>query len=263
MKIAIVTFWYNEKEIAPFFLKHYSYVDDIFVYLDTDTNDGTRSICEAHPNVTIRDMSFPVGYDPMTHTCKINSVVKGLKFDWVYVVDVDELIQQPKQYKSAEGFLHKQEQAGYTLVIARMYQVFRHVTDKDLDINKPVLSQRCHGDPDLTTAFNRHYIKPIVAKPETGISWLPGCHAYHGNESIRVAEEQFIGAHWKMADDSFVIKRRLHNIQARLSKRSLMLRMSYQDIDITKEIILRDLEEHRRDPDVLGPLLSAEDKRDV
>jgi len=260
MRIAIVTFWYNEEELAPFFLKHYSYVDDIFVYLDIDTNDGTRSICEAHSNVTIRDMSFPEGYDPMTHTSKINSVVKGLKHDWVYVVDGDEFIQQPKQYEDAKEFLLKQEQAGYTLVIARMFQVFRHFTDEDLDISKPVLAQRCHGDPNLKTMFNRCYIKPIVVKPETGVSWRPGCHVYCGNRNIRVAKEQFFGAHWKMADDSFVIKRRLHNIQARLSQRSLKLRMSYQDIGITEESILGDLEKHRHNPDVLSSLLPTKDK---
>lgn len=255
MKIAIVTFWYNEEELAPFFLKHYSYVDDIFVYLDKDTNDNTRSICKAHSNVTIRDMSFPKGYDPMTHTSKINSVVKGLKHDWVYVVDGDEFIQQPKQYKSAKECLLAQQRAGHTLVIAAMYQVYRHVTDKDLDISKQVLPQRCHGDPNLTSTFNRCYVKPIVVKPEIGVVWHPGCHVYNRDSRIRVAKERYIGAHWKMADDSFVVKRRLHNIQARLSQRSLKLRMSYQDIGITEESILRDLEKHRHDPDVLSSLL--------
>lgn len=35
------------------------------------------------------------------------------------------------------------------------------------------------------------------------------------------------------------------------------MRMDWQDIDITEEQILKDLEKHKQDPDVLGPLLPA------
>lgn len=257
MKIAIVTFWYNEEDLAPFFLKHYNYVDDIYVYIDTDTNDSTREICRACSNVTIRDMSFPHGFDDITKVNAVNSAVRELTHDWVYAIDSDEFIQQPKQYKSAKDFLLKQGQLGNTLVIAYMYQVYRHVTDEDLDISKPVLPQRCHGDPNLTTAFNRCYVKPVVVKPETKIAWLPGCHIYHSGYNIKIAKEQFFGAHWKMVDSSIAIRRRLLNNQARFSKRQLKTRMCYQDIYATKESILRDLEKHRYDSDVLGPLLPS------
>ena len=76
MKIAIVTVWYNEEDLAPFFLKHYSYVDDLYVYLDTATSDSTRKICEAHSNVTIRDMSFPAGYDPAAQVRRVTSAAR-------------------------------------------------------------------------------------------------------------------------------------------------------------------------------------------
>ena len=252
IEIAIITIWYNEEVLAPFFLKHYSYVDDIFVYLDTDTDDGTRGICEAHSNVTVREIAFPNGYDPIVHTDQLNSVVRELEHSWVYAVDADEFIQQPKEYKDAREFLLKQER-DYNLVYAQMYQVYRHATDEDLDISKPVLPQRCHGDPSLDTVFNRCYIKPIVVKPETGITWTPGCHAYHdGLNVVRAAEERFFGAHWKMADDSFAIERRIYHNQARLSGRSRAGRMVWQDIDATEESILGDLEKHRHDPNVLG-----------
>jgi hypothetical protein len=255
MKLAIVTVWYNEEDLAPFFLEHYSYVDDIYVYLDTDTNDSTRSICKAHPKVTLRSITYPKGYDPGLQVQAMNKAVRSLEHDWVYAVDADEFIQQPKQYRSAKEFLYKQEQVGYNLVIARMYQVYRHVTDKDLDINKPVLEQRRHGDPDLSTAFNRCYIKPIVVKPEVGVVWRVGCHKYRGHESIRPATEHFIGAHWKMADPKFASKRRISGIRDRLSRGSIQRRRCWQDSSATKKSILGDLKRHSRDPDVLGSLL--------
>lgn len=247
--------WYNEEDLAPFFLKHYSYVDDIYVYLDTDTNDSTRSICAASPKVTLRGITYSQGYDPGLQVQAINEAVRCLKHDWVYAVDADELIRQPKRYKNAEEFLYKQEQVGYNLVIARMYQVYRHVTDKELDPDQPVLPQRRHGDPDLSTPFNRCYIKPIVVKPEVGIAWQVGCHKYRGNESIRLAKEQFFGAHWKMADSKFASKRRIHHNKERLSQASLVRGRQWQDTSATEASILGELKAHSHDPDVLGPFL--------
>lgn len=255
-KVAIITVWHNEEDLAPFFLKHYNYVDNILLYLDTNTSDATRSICETYSNVTIRDISFPGGYDSIIKVDKINSMVRELDgYDWIYAVDADEFIFPPKQYKDTKDFLFRQEQEGYNLIFAQMFQVFRHFTDRDLDPSKPVLPQRSHGDPDLNSAYNRFYIKPIVAKPETGISWSPGCHIFTGDH-IRVAEEKFHGAHWKMADEGIAIKRRIGN-KLRFSERQITMRMGYQDIDITEEDILEELEGHKHDPDVLSSLLSS------
>lgn len=259
MKIAIVTMWYNEEDLAPFFLKHYNYVNKIFVYLATDTYDNTRGICGACSNVKIvDDPAYLGGFDDIVKIRRTNHAVRGLrgKFDWVYVVDADEFIQQPKQYRSAREFLRRQVKKGYNLVYARMYQVYRHVTDVDLDISKPVLPQRCHGNPNLRSLHNRRYVKPIVAKPETGISWGAGCHSYHGNKHvIRRAREHYIGAHWCMADDSFPVKRRIRDRKLRLSKQNIAARRGRQHIDATEESVLRELKAHRRDPDVLSSLL--------
>ena len=254
MKIAVVTVWCNEEDLAPFFLKHYSYVDDIFVYLDTATNDNTRSICSTCPKVTIRRIAYPQGYDPAFQVRTINQAARALKYDWVYAVDADEFIQQPKQYKSAKEFLLKQQKQGCNLVFAKMFQVYRHVTDKDLDVCQPVLAQRCHGDPDLSTVFNRCYIKPNIVKPEVGIVWRVGCHNYRRNGRVKVAREQFFGAHWKMADPGLAIKRRMHN-QARLSKKSRKKGRLWQDAHITKKAILEALKKHSHDPNVLGSYL--------
>lgn len=257
MKIAIITVWYNEQDLAPFFLKHYSYADKIFVYLDRSTKDNTRNICKSFPNVVIGSMHFPNGYDSCDHTNKINAVIKELKgrYNWVYSLDADELIFPPKEYKNARQFLAKQEKRGFNLVRARMWQVYRHHTDRDLDPTKPAMGQRCHGDPNLSSPFNHHYSnKPIVVKPETGIVWWPGCHAFK-NKNIRIARELFYGAHWKMADDSFAVRRRIRDRKLRFSKRQIAARKAWHDIIITEEQILKDLEKHRRDPDVLSALL--------
>ena len=115
MRVAIITVWHNEEDLAPFFLKHYSYVDNILLYLDTDTNDATRSICETYPNVTIRDISFPGGYDSIIMVDRINNTVRELgEYAWIYAVDADEFIFPPNE--DAKDFLCRQEQYNVVLL---------------------------------------------------------------------------------------------------------------------------------------------------
>lgn len=262
MKIAIITMWYNEEDLAPFFLKHYNYVDTIFLTLDTDTNDNTRKICEGYPNVKLDSFSFPDGFDSIKKVAKVNQVVRELKgqFDWVYSVDSDEFIFPPKKYKDAREFLAKQEAEQFNIVRAKMWQVFPHCTDSDLDPTKPVIRQRQHGDPDLKSQFNLHYAnKPVVAKPETSIAWHPGCHGFNCSKPNE-AEETFYGAHWKMASEKIAIKRRIEGRRLRFSKSHIAMNMGWQDWHVTKESILEDLEKHKNDPNVLGDLLPEEVK---
>jgi len=257
MKIAIVTFWYNEQDLALFFLKHYSYIDKIFLYLDSDTNDNTKEICTKYPNVELRRFTFSKGFDDITKVEKINEVVKNLvgQFDWIYAVDSDEFIFAPKKYRNTAEFLRKQEDLGYNLVYAKIFQVYRHFTDKDLDINKPILPQRTHGDPNFKSLFNRSYIKPVIVKPEIGIIWNPGCHSFKINSKIKIAEEQFFGAHWAMVDERIAIKRRIFGRKMRLSARQIARGMTWQHINITEDEIKKRIKEHENDPDVLGSLI--------
>lgn len=257
MKIAIITIWYNEQDLAPFFLKHYSYVDKIFLFLEA--TDKTKEICEQFPNVQIEDFIQPNGMDDILKIEKIHQAVRELKgeFDWVYSVDADEFIFPPKEYKNAREFLAKQEAEKFNLVRAKMWQVFRHYTDSDLDPIKPVIRQRQHGDPDLDSEFNGAYAnKPIVVKPETDIVWSVGCHIILSG-SIKEAKEQFYGAHWAMVDKDIAIRRRIYGRKLRLSKRQIEGGLTFQHINITEEKIKEEVEKHKNDPNVLGCLLPA------
>jgi len=255
MKIAIITVWYNEEDLAPFFLKHYSYVDKIFLFLET--TDKTKEICEQFPNVEIQDFIQPDGMDDILKVEKINKAVRELKgrFDWIYSVDADEFVFPPKEYRDAREFLTKQEKEGYNLVYAPIFQVYRHFTEEDLDINKPVLAQRQHGDPNFNSRFNRLFVKPIIVKPETNITWTPGCHFFEKNPNIKQAKEVFYGVHWAMVDERIAIKRRIYGRKLRLSERQIAKNMTWQHINITEEKIKKEIEEHKNDPNVLGALL--------
>ena len=73
MKIDIITMWYNEAMLAPFFLNHYSYADTIHILLDEEVTDNTQKIAEEYENVRIVPVRFPDKLDDILKIEKINS----------------------------------------------------------------------------------------------------------------------------------------------------------------------------------------------
>lgn len=244
MKIKILTVWYNEEFLAPFFLSHYNYVDEIYVLLDSDTNDGTRDILERSDKVIIEDFTFPNGMDDSLKADHINRVLKTIKSDWIYVLDADEFIFTP-DFENAREFLSRIEG---NVVMARMWQVYRNERDNDLDITiEPVIFQRSYGDPNRETGINAAYNKPIILKTPIEFDLLYGNHQIIGN-NYKLSEESFDGAHWAMADKCFSIDRRIKGRKERQSKHNLNTGMTYHQHNITEEILLKEIEEHKNDP---------------
>lgn len=249
MKIAALTMFYNEAFIAPFFLKHYEYLDEILVLYETDTTDGTRDILLSQPSVTIRDCHIQGGIDDTAKVSMINDAIRTINADWVYVLDSDEFIF-PMGHENPYDFLARQND--YSLVLAAMYQVYRHRTDKDLDPTKPPVPQRVHGDPDITSTVqsenrdcNSHYIKPIVVRPDAGIQFLPGNHVAQGD--IRMSPEFYTGSHFQMADPELAIARRMQR-KARISTANKMRMMGFQHWNVTEAWIRAECERHLDDP---------------
>lgn len=246
MKLSIITMWYDEAFLAPFFLSHYSYADKIHILLDTDTTDNTRAICARYPNVEIEDFTFPDMMDDNLKIIKINEVTARAAADWVFAVDADELIF-PANGESVEAVLERQTG---NLLHAQMWQVYRHATDADLDPAQPAIYQRRHGDPSLTSGINRLYVKPIIVRPEVGIEWYPGCHFYKPNEKIVVSPDKFWGAHWQMADVDMAVDRRIRGRKERQSEVNLTFGYSVLHHHVTEREIRDTCTWHLNDPQV-------------
>lgn len=239
MKITIVTRWYNEEIFAPFFLSHYSYADEIYIFLDKDTDDGTREICKQYANVEIRETSYEgcTKPDELHILSDLNLFVAALKSDWVFLVDIDELIF-PANGESAKAVLARQSA---NLLYAQMWQSWRHETETDLDQSKPSVYQRRHGVLGFKRKFKELFTKPSIIKPEVGIRWHAGHHSYRGNKKIIVSEERFLGSHWKKADlDRWLIKR-----MERYDRWPGQARRSRQSI---KQHIIKEFKRHLNDP---------------
>jgi len=248
MKIAAVTMVYNEALVLPYFLRHYSYLDEIHVLYETDSTDESLTILMQAPNVVIEKGHIEGGLDDIEKINLINKAVHRIKADWVYVVDPDEFVFPPNN-ESPHNFLRRQS---CDVVRSGMFQVYRHRNDRDLDPSLAPVPQRAHGDSDLfsrdqeaSRASNSWYIKPNIVRPSKAIRFLPGHHQIEGDP--KPSPELYVGAHWQMADPSFAIARRMER-KARISERNRANQMGWQHFDVSVDKIKEECERHLDDP---------------
>lgn len=238
MKTALLTMWYNEQFLAPFFLNHYKYIDEIHLFLDSDTSDKTLEIVEQFDNVQLYEFSFPDGMDDIIKTEHFNNYYKNLDADKVILVDSDEFIFQYN--------IPTNKDINFTT----LYNVYRHVTENDLDVSIPIENQRRHG------VLDPMYIKPnVVTGRLDNFRWGLGIHECWHNGVHYVNYENYngslyTGAHMAMADPAYVIERRIKNRKERQSKSNLEKGLTVQHHNITEEQIIAELKAHENDQEV-------------
>jgi len=241
MKIEIVTVWYNEEFLAPFFLEYYKYVDKIHVIIDVNTTDKSEKICSKYDNVQVIHWNHPDEYDVFGKTYMLNSTINKLDCDWAYSVDADEFFF-PETKEDPRIFLEKQEK--FNVVFVKFFKVYRHITEKDLDPSAPVLSQRRYGDPIIGPHVS---INPRIVRPELGIKWTTACHNFKSNRKIKVSKNYFLCSHWRMADVNLAIERLIIKRKNRMCKRIRVQKMKMLRMP-TEDKIRKECGKHSRDP---------------
>lgn len=244
MKITVISRWYNEAMLAPFFLNHYAFADEIIIILDETTTDDTAEIISRYPNAKIRNYD-PIGKVDYGFTTELvtraASIVDG---GWMICPDTDEFVF-PRGGGDIRAVL---SQTSGNLIYADMWRVYRHRTDRDLDSSLPTIQQRRHGDPNKRRGDNGTYRKPIIVKAGLGIDWIPGFHRYQPNPRIRVSNTRFDGTHWIMADVDLAIPRRMRGRRELINERNLRAHWGRQNFDITEEKIRAECAMHANDP---------------
>jgi hypothetical protein len=251
MRIGVLTMCYNEEQILPFFLKHYSYVDEIRILFETDTTDRSLDIIRNFQNPRTKRIHIDGGIVDNIKSQMINDEFRRMGesgFDWIYVLDPDEFIY-PHNHEDPERFLNRQVA---DVVYAHMWQVYRHITDKNLDPAKFPVGQRQHGDPDLynSTEYthkdkNSNSIKPSVIRGGTSLSLLPGNHQFNGQ--VNISNELYRGVHWQMADYKIAVDRRMAR-KRRISDLNRANRQGFQHFEVTSKIIGQQCIDHMNDP---------------
>lgn len=244
MKITVISRWYNEEFLAPFFLSHYQFADNIIIYRDIASFDRSGEIVLGYPKTELRPCASPGGLNDRYLVNLINEAVAGLDTDWVLAVDADELIFGDGRFDPRLMI----EQADGNLIYAHFWQVYRHRSDAPLNPGEPAIFQRRHGDPDRITGVNGMYKKPIIVKPEAGIVWEEGHHTFKPNPKIKVSSTILDGAHWTMADIDNAIERRIKGRRDRFSRENYNHRWGGRWFKITEADLQKEYEAHLDDP---------------
>lgn len=240
MKIEIVTVWYNEEFLAPFFLEYYKYVDKIHVIIDGNTTDESEKICSKYANVQVSYWNHPNEYDVFGKTKMLNLTVNKLTCDWAYSVDVDEFFF-PETKEDPRIFLEKQEK--FNVISVKFFKVYKHITEKDLDSSMPILSQRQHGDPIIRPQVS---INPRIVRPEIGIEWTTACHYFAPNDKIKISRKRFLCSHWRMADVDLAIERLIYKRRDRMCE-EIRAQKKRMERMLTKDEIIKECENHSQD----------------
>lgn len=251
--IQIVCFFYNEEALIPFFLSHYRWADRIYAIV-SKSQDRTRELLAAAPNVWIEDFEFPDGIDDVLKMQKAHEVLalRSYAYDWQLLVDADELLwpagPEPVEQRivSARQYLESVPETE-TVLLATMWNIYRHATDADLDpTREPVALQRRHGSP--TAEF--HYKKPIVFRANRGVFLGVGNHVFEGRKFNVSTTHAFEGAHWQNADLSFAITRWIRDRRDHMSQNNKMRGHGVHCFDMTPEHVTASAQSHLNDPQV-------------
>ena len=257
-RVKIFSFFYNEAFLLPFFLSHYRWADCLHAVVSRSL-DQTREILEAARRaspgrIVIEDFEFPAGMDDFIKAGHLNELIAGSHhgYDWLMALDADEFIWPGAgdPTASVHEFLAATDRAD-TVMMARMWNVFRHETDTDLDATRePVVWQRRHGITDRNGGENAQYQKPVIIRAGHGFSFVPGNHAIHPNPALRFSARHFDGAHWQNADPCFAVQRRIRDRRDRQSQVNLQYGLGSQHHHVTETDARALCAAHRNDPRV-------------
>lgn len=219
MKISVISRWFNEEYLAPFFLSHYAFANEIIVMLDRTTTDNSSEIIARYPNARFEYFDHGGMLNDRILADMMSDLAASLKSDWVIYVDADELAF-PVNYADEITIADSRDalvRADGNLIETWFWWVYRHVTEKDLDPSKPAVPQRRHGaDYTISPGSGDKFMKPCIVKPEVGIRWGVGQHNYKPNPKIKVSSVKVSGVHWQMADVEESVRRHAGS-EARLS----------------------------------------------
>lgn len=167
MKILVFALTYNNADILPYWLRHYStFADEISVFDDNST-DGTRRILSANPKVIMRDWPHRTGIDEdlfLAHWQEWYPKAAKAGFDWCIIADPDEFIYAP----FIKTLLHHQKDAGTEVIKPTGFNMVGN--GLPADDGRQIWEINPMGVPSPV------YSKPVIFCPHIQINWIRGKH---------------------------------------------------------------------------------------
>jgi hypothetical protein len=247
MRISVISRWHDEEFLAPFFLSHYAWTDEIIIMLDRSTTDRSAEIIPRYHNARLEYFDHGGKLNDRLLAGMMSELAASLESDWVIYVDADELAFPANPHFNPRDVLSG---ASGNLIETWFSWVYRHRTEADLNPLRPAMWQRRHGGRyTLAKGCGESFMKPCIVRPEVGIRWGVGQHDYEPNPRIQVSPVRFAGAHWQMADVDMAIRRSLPRTNGnKLSSENL--KKGWGVRSWTEDMIRKECAAHLDDPRV-------------
>jgi hypothetical protein len=199
MKILVFALTYNNADILPFWLRHYStFADEISVWDDHST-DTTRRLLSSNPKVITRDWPHRTGIDEdafLAHWQEWYPKARG-HFDWVFIVDSDEFLYADFMLT----LLQREMDLGTEVVRSTGYNMMGNGLPQDDGRQIYEINPMGVAAPV--------YSKPICFRPHIKIAWNRGKHAVENCNPKMSAEPwlkllhyRYLGAEYTRAKNS-------------------------------------------------------------
>src|SRR5881396_391258 len=185
-RVWVFAICWNEAEMMPFFLRHYSTFAERIVIFDEQSTDGTRELIKACPVAELREWPHK-GLDDDRFMDAVNNRYKEArgKADWVMWPDIDEFLYHPEPLKVlGEAKEDALPSTGYALISTNGFpkgnaQIYQHVTT---GIRQP------------------NYDKTIIWRPSVNIHHTHGRHSPNGdwpgcNGGVKGKDPKFLLLH--------------------------------------------------------------------
>jgi hypothetical protein len=118
MQVAVFSICHNEAAFLPYFFRHYRTFADYITIIDNNSTDDSLNICKKESNfVSSINTDNSHRIDMMTYF-KNNYWKLHKNFDWIFIVDIDEIIYHHDMRKFLEA------SRGYTVLKPTGYQMF-------------------------------------------------------------------------------------------------------------------------------------------
>jgi hypothetical protein len=194
--IYVYSLFGSERQLMPYFLRHYAPECDRLFMLDGGCKDDSRELIAACPNAEIQDSPFiDGGYDEYLLLDYLTEQVKTARgrADWALVVDVDEFLYSGLGTGSGLcAALTKYRSEGIQAVKARGCQM---VADEFPTGDGLLVDLVRRGVPDP------EYDKLVAFNPNLTVRWSPGRHGAYASAPIEqpgllLLHYRYFGSAW-------------------------------------------------------------------
>lgn len=213
--IYIITICWNESLFLPFFLEYYSFVDKIIIY-DNFSSDNSIDIIKKYPNTeynyynTNEKIRDDIYLEIKNHSWK----QYRNQADWIFIIDIDEIIYHPQGILNYLETLNKNEIAmlqcyGFEMFEPTFYQQ---------ESTKGLLERCNKGTP--TAILNKACIINPKLVEET--NYLAGCHQNYAKVKGKVIQDPNLKMlHYKFIVPLQLLIQRYQQMAKRLSRENI------------------------------------------